>query len=98
MFSRLFLECQLFLMIFENRIQGEALKSGPKGREEIATSVRAWSRSVLPITKRPEGPTGSPRLPHLRRSQELVRSFGPRPDGRGYYLARLRRSRTGDSD
>jgi hypothetical protein len=68
MFSRLFLDCQLSLMIFENRIQGEALKSGPKGREEIAMSVRAWAQNALSIKGGPKG----------RHSHQPCRTFGAR--------------------
>jgi hypothetical protein len=98
MFNRLFLDRQLSLMIFESRIQGEALKSGPKGRKEIATSVRAWAQTALSIKGGPKGRHSHQPCRTFGARRGLVRSFGPRPDGRGYYLARLRRSRTGDSD
>jgi hypothetical protein len=67
---------------------------GPQGNSHVREGV--W-QSDLAHPKRPEGPTGPLIMSHLRRSRkESTRVPVPRPDGRGYYLSRLRRSLTAD--
>jgi hypothetical protein len=66
------------------------LSLGPKGRDEIATPVRAWSR-LARTALRPEGPA----LHTMRCHQSLLcaapsvlnrlyKASDPRPYGRGY--------------
>jgi predicted nucleotidyltransferase len=54
----------------KGKILYDRVESGPKGREEIAASVRARGRAAS-VRERPEGPTGSRLLSHLRRSKEF---------------------------
>jgi iron complex transport system substrate-binding protein len=61
---------------------------GPQGNSHIREGV---GQNDPAHPKRPEGPTGSLIVSHLRRSRRgLIRLPVPRPDGRGYYLSHLR--------